>query len=192
MCIALPLVMGLGGDSVDFWVFLVAFHRCIGLGGYEVDFWVFAGIQVCLPPVVLRRSLYVIYSTCLRPHNVIHPGASCHCECRHPHLTLGTARAVRGFSGARFHTPRTACDALLVPPLHALHYRVPHTYLHANVYGAVVLVWCVVRCVCPRVDFFFPMKPMMTGCGKADPDTIMEVSTERGTSGFGKNCCADH
>jgi hypothetical protein len=56
--------MGPGGDEVDFWVFFwVAFHRWIGLGGDELGCWVFAGVQAGVPPIVLRRSLYVIYST---------------------------------------------------------------------------------------------------------------------------------
>jgi hypothetical protein len=34
--------------------------------------------------------------------------------------------------------------------------------------------------------------PGMTGCGSADPGRISEVSTERGTTGSGRNLCAGH
>jgi hypothetical protein len=33
-------------------------------------------------------------------------------------------------------------------------------------------------------------EPGMTGCGSADPGRISEVSTERGTTGSGRNLCA--
>jgi hypothetical protein len=62
--------IGPGGAEVDFWVFLVAFHRWMGPGGDWLNRWVFAGVQAGVPPVVLRRSLYVIYSTCLPTYNV--------------------------------------------------------------------------------------------------------------------------
>jgi hypothetical protein len=39
-----------------------------------------------VPPVVLRRSLYTISSTCLPPYYVVCPGASCHCVRRPRHL----------------------------------------------------------------------------------------------------------
>jgi hypothetical protein len=89
--VAFHWCIGPGGDEVAFWVFLVAFHRWMGPGGDEVDFWVFAGVQAGVPPVVLRRSLYTIYSTCLPQYNVVRPGASSHCERRPYHLR----RAVR-------------------------------------------------------------------------------------------------
>jgi hypothetical protein len=60
--------------------FLRAFRRVCRGGDDEVDFWGFAGVPAGVPPVVLRRSLYVIYSTCLPPYNVVRPGASSHCE----------------------------------------------------------------------------------------------------------------
>jgi hypothetical protein len=59
--------------------FLRAFRR-VCRDGDEADFWGFAGVPAGVPPVVLRRSLYVIYSTCLPPYNVVRPGASCHCD----------------------------------------------------------------------------------------------------------------
>jgi hypothetical protein len=61
--------------------FLRAFRR-VCRDGDEADFWVFAGVPAGVPPVVLRRSLYVIYSMCLSPYNVVRRGASCHCERR--------------------------------------------------------------------------------------------------------------
>jgi hypothetical protein len=48
----------------------------------------FAGVRAGVPPVVLMRSLYTIYSTCLPPYNVVRPGASSHCERRPRHLRL--------------------------------------------------------------------------------------------------------
>jgi hypothetical protein len=61
--------------------FLRAFRR-VCRDGDEADFWVFAGVPAGVPPVVLRRSLYVIYSMCLSPYNVVRRGTSCHCERR--------------------------------------------------------------------------------------------------------------
>jgi hypothetical protein len=42
--------------------------------------WISGFLLAGVPPGVLRRSLYVIYSTCLPPYNVVRPGASSHCE----------------------------------------------------------------------------------------------------------------
>jgi hypothetical protein len=124
--------------------FLVAFHRWMGPGGDELDYWVFAGVQAGVPPFVLRWSLYVIYSTCLPPYNVVRPGASCHCVfcpccgCVRPayrrdlhgmrECVLDFQRGLRGVCGALSHAPYAACDAHLVPTLRALHYRVPRSY----------------------------------------------------------------
>jgi hypothetical protein len=52
----------------------------------------FAGVRAGVPPVVLRWSLYTIYSTCLPPYNVVRPGASSHCERRPRHLRLCVCR----------------------------------------------------------------------------------------------------
>jgi hypothetical protein len=123
----------------------------MGPGGDGLDCWVFAGVQAGVLPVVLRRSLYVIYSTCLPPYNVVRPGASSHCERRPRHLRLcvccsfvlpafpsgvrGMRECVldfqcglRGVCGALSHAPYAACDAHLVPTLRTLHYRVPRAY----------------------------------------------------------------
>jgi hypothetical protein len=48
MCVALLSGMGPGGDEVDFWVFLVAFHWWIGPGGGELNYWVLRAFRrVC-------------------------------------------------------------------------------------------------------------------------------------------------
>jgi hypothetical protein len=138
----------------------------MGPGGDEVDFWVFAGVPAGVPPVVLRRSLYVIYSTCLPPYNVVRPGASSHCERRPCHLRLCVCRpccacvlpafpsGVRGLRdfergllgvrGALSQALHAACDAHLVPTLRALHYRVPCAFVSAHAPRLVVRVCCVV------------------------------------------------
>jgi hypothetical protein len=62
------------GDAFDCWVFAADAFDC----------WVHAGVPAVVLVVVLRRSLYVIYSTCLPPYDVVSAGASCHCErCLH-------------------------------------------------------------------------------------------------------------
>jgi hypothetical protein len=146
--------------------FLVAFHRWMGPSGDELDCWVFAGVQVGVPPVVLRRSLYVIDSTCLPPYNVVRPGASSHCEHRPCHLRLYVCRpccacvlpafpsgvrglrdfqrGLRGVRGALSQALHAVCDAHLVPTLRALHYRVAYAFLSANVPRFAVRVYCVV------------------------------------------------
>jgi hypothetical protein len=126
--VALPSGMGPGDDGLNFWVFMVAFHRWIGPGGAEFDCWVYAGeafvcwvyagVPAVVLPVVLRRSLYVIYSTCLPSYNVVRPGASCHCECSvHAERAcfLAFRRALPGLLGAlptqlamRVSLPRSA------------------------------------------------------------------------------------
>jgi hypothetical protein len=135
--------MGPGADEVDFWVFLVAFRRWIGPGGDEFDCWVcageefvccvYAGVPAVVLPVVLRRSLYVIYSTCLPPYNVVRPGASCHCE-RWLHAVrvcfLAFRRGLLGFAWCASHA---ACDAHLAPTLPALRRCVACAYFLSDV-----------------------------------------------------------
>jgi hypothetical protein len=59
-----------------------------------------------VPPVVLRRSLYVIYSMCLSPYNVVRRGTSCHCERR----KFGAMRVLSVLSFCqRLRSVRTLC-----------------------------------------------------------------------------------
>jgi hypothetical protein len=158
--------------------FLRAFRR-VCRGGDEVDFWGFAGVPAGVPPVVLRGSLYVIYSTCLPPYNVVRPGASSHCERRPRHYACAAcvsewcawfpwiSSVVCVVCVVRFPTIaracHAACDAHLVPTLRALHHRVPRSYKRAHVPGRVGGVCCVPRNTrFPRADFFLLMIPTPT------------------------------
>jgi hypothetical protein len=159
------------------------FFWLLSTGGWGdgLDRWVFAGVQAGVPPVVLRRSLYVIYSTCLPPYNVVRPGASSHCERRPCHLQLcvcrpccacvlpafpsglrgllAKQRGLRGVRGALSQALHPACDAHLVPTLRALHYRVAYAFVSAHVPRLVVRVCCVVlrgtHHTLPTRGFFF-------------------------------------
>jgi hypothetical protein len=194
--------------------FLVAFHRWMGqAGGDELDCWVFAGVQAGVPPVVLRRSLYVIYSTCLPPYNVVRPGASSHCERRPCHLRLCVCRpccacvlpafpsCVRGLRdfqggllgvrGALSQALHAACDAHLLPTLRALHYRVAYAFVSANVPRLVVRVCCVVlrgthHTLPMRGYFFTDVTPFLS---LPSFSSINQINTQRAFCEYSSSSC---